>query len=267
MTARPGEHSGTGSVFLLFKIMLYKGYIELKRYPINTVSNFVVLFIFFLLIFAGGSAIAGEQFGDSLDGIIVGFFLFTLASGAYAGVADSVMKESEWGTLERLYMSPHRFVTAVGLDAVVTTTLTTGFAVILLGLMMLTTGRWLTIDPLTVTPLVILTLCSVLGIGFVIGGLALVYKRVENLFQLLQIGFIGLIAAPVDRFWFLRLLPVSHGSFLLRRAVTENVHLWEFPASELAVLVGVSVSYLIVGCVTFQMATNMARDRGVMGHY
>ena len=219
------------------------------------------------MIFFGGQAVAGAELSDSLDGIIVGFFLFTLSSIAYQELAWNLTREAQLGTLERLYMSPHGFGSVIVVKTVVNLVLSFFWGAIILLVMMLMTGRWLTIDPLTVIPLVVPTLASVVGIGFLIGGVALIFKRIENVFQIIQFAFIGLIAAPAGSVEWLKLLPLAHGSYLTRRAMTGGVQLWEFPVADLALLVGTTTFYLLVGFYCFHRATQRARREGLLGHY
>ncbi|GKZ14428.1 ABC transporter permease [Haladaptatus sp. T7] len=261
------ETRDDASLLALVKVMVSKHLILLVRYPVNTVARLLTLIILFAVVFFGGQAVSGAALTDSLDGIIVGFFLFTLSIIAYSGLAWNVTREAQWGTLERLFMSPHGLGTVMAVKTVVNVCMSVLWAGVLLVFMMLTTGRWLTIDPLTVVPLVLLTLMSVIGIGFLFAGLALVYKRIENVFQIVQFGFIGLIAAPTGDIEWLKLLPVAHGSYLTRMAMQNGIRLWEFPTSELALFVATSVFYLVVGYYCFYRAGITARTRGVMGHY
>lgn len=255
------------SLLALVKVVVYKHLILLVRYPVNTISRFLTLLIFFLVVFFGGKAVAGAALTDSLDGIIVGFFIYTFSVIAYSGLAWNVTREAQWGTLERLYISPHGFGTVMSVKTVVNVTMGFMWAFLLLLAMMLISDRWLTIDPLTVLPLMVLTLLSVLGIGFLFARLAIVYKRIENMFQLVQFGFVGLIAAPAGRIELLKLLPVTHGSYLLRVAIEDGVRLWEFSGTELGLLTVTSVVYLLVGYRCFRYMEVKARDEGLMGHY
>ncbi|EMA39862.1 hypothetical protein [Halobiforma nitratireducens] len=255
------------SIFPLLWVVAQKQVVLLLRYPLNTLSRFLTMFIFFLVVFFGGQAVAGPAITDTLDGIIVGFFLFTLAITAYSGLAWNVTREAQWGTLERLYMSPYGFGTVMAVKAGINVCLSFLWGVALLLAMMLVSGRWLTFDVVTVVPLAALTLASVIGIGFCFAGLALVYKRLENLFQLVQFGFVPLIAAPVWSYEWLTLLPIAHGSFLTRVAMSDGVRLWEFPASELVILTVVSVAYLAAGYYCFVFASRKARREGLLGHY
>ncbi|MEY7849659.1 ABC transporter permease [Natrarchaeobius sp. A-rgal3] len=251
----------------LCSAVVRKQIILLVRYPLNTFTRFFSMFLFFLLIFLGGQAAAGPALADSLPGIVVGFFLFTLAMTAYSGLAWDVTREAQWGTLERLYMSPYGFGAVMGVKALVNVGLSFLWGSALLFAMMLVTGRWLAIDLPTIVPLTLMTLASVVGIGFCFAGLALVYKRLESLFPLVQFGFVPLIAAPVGSLEWLKLLPVAHGSYLTRIAMTEGIRLWEFPPTEIATVFATSAIYLAGGYYCFHRASLLARRRGLLGHY
>lgn len=259
--------SDGASVATLFKIVAHKNITLLLRYPINTLSRFVTMVVFFVVIFFGGQAIAGPALDGTLDGIIIGFFLFTLAYMSYAGLARDIMAEAQWGTLERLFMSPHRFSTVMSAKCIVNVAISFLWAGALLLVMMAITGRWLELRPVSIAILAILTLASVVGVGFVFAGLALIYKRIENVFTLVEYSFIGLIAAPVSQFEILKILPVAQGSQLLLVVMETGISIWEIPATDIVILVSTATFYLLGGYFCFYRASLKARKDGVMGHY
>ncbi|WP_416839178.1 ABC transporter permease [Haloferax sp. DFSO52] len=254
-------------MLVLLGAVARKQYILLRRYPVNTVGGLLAIYVFFALIFFGGRAVAGAAFDNSLDSLIVGYFLVTMAFSAYQDLAGNVMTEAQWGTLEQLYMAPVGFGRVMAAKTVVNVAFSFLWGGATLLLMLVTTGRTLSIDLLTVVPLGIFALASVVGVGFVMAGLALLYKRVNSIFGLLQFGFIGLAAAPVAAAPVLKLLPLAQGSYMLQRAMTGGVRLWEFPLTELGILVGVGTAYVVVGYLVFRFLTRRARQRGVLGHY
>lgn len=99
------------------------------------------------------------------------------------------------------------------------------------------------------------------------GGLAILYKRIENLFGIVTLAFIGLIAVPADKFELLKLLPLVQGSHLTRITMEQGTRLWEFPMWELLLLVLSSVLYLVVGLYGFHRAQYRARKDGILGQY
>ena len=257
----------TPPLVTLFKVIFRKQVIDLTRYPINTTSLFLSMFVFFALIFFGGKAVAGTAITDSLDGLIVGYFLWTLATRAFRGLASNVMNEARWGTLERLFISPYGLGNVMAVKTIVNISLSVVWSGVMLLAMMFVTGRWLAVDLLTLLPLSFLTLAPVVGIGFLLAGLAILYKRVENLFGIVSFGFVGLIAAPVEQLEPLKLLPMTQGSHLTRRAMEEGIRLWEFPTMELMYLVIPAVVYLSVGFYIFHRMQCRARKNGLLGQY
>lgn len=251
----------------LFRAVLKKQLILLVRYPVNTVSQLATIYALFAIIFFGGGAVAGPQITDSLGGIIVGFFLFTLSIVAYSGLSWDMTREAQWGTLEQLYMSPYGFGTVVITKVVVNALLSFGWGAVILVSMLVTTQQPLHLDPLTIIPLGILTVASAIGIGFVLGGVALLYKRIENAFQLVQFAFIAFLAAPVGEHPLLKALPLAQGSHLLQRSMRDGIAIWNLPMDELGLLALNAIVYFVVGYLFFQRMQRRARQRGVMGHY
>jgi ABC-2 type transport system permease protein len=251
----------------LLSVVARKKLILLVRYPLNTATQFLTLVALFGIIFFGGQAAVGPSITDSLGGIIVGLFIWSLAIVAFSGLSWNVTREAQWGTLERLFMSPHGFGPVMLTKMLVNVLMSFLWGATLLVVMMAVSGEWLTVDPLTVLPLGVLTLASVCGVGFLFAGLALLYKRIENAFQLVQWAFVGLIAAPAGTYPALKLLPISHGSYLLRRAMDDGVRLWEFAPTELGLLVATSTVYFIAGYYCLSRAHRRAREQGLMGQY
>ncbi|WP_135535574.1 MULTISPECIES: ABC transporter permease [Halostella] len=257
----------------LLGAVLYKRALLLARYPINTLATIVTVYLFFAVIFFGGKAAAENvgggagALGGTFDGLVVGWFLWTMSLAAYFSLGQSITSESQWGTLEQLFMSPYGFGTVMGASVVAFLLESLLWGAIILPLMLLTTNRDLAVNVLTVGGISVFALLSVIGLGFVYAGAAILYKRVQNISQLMQFVLIGLISAPLAETQALRALPLVQGSAMLQRAMQDGDKLWEFPAADIAILVGTGVGYLAVGYFVFDRAQRLARRRGVMGHY
>jgi ABC-2 type transport system permease protein len=253
--------------YQLSKAVLYREAVLFLRYPANAVGGIVIALFFFGVLFYGGRMVAGRALTDSIEGILVGYFLWTLAVGAYASISNDIASEVQWGTLERHVMTPFGFAPVAllkGLAKVVRTFLTS--AVVLFAMLFIT-GTTLSLNVLTVVVVAVLTVSSVLGLGFAAGGVTLLYKQVGNWLNLLQFGFVVLISAPALELGWTRVLPLAHGSAMLQRAMRSGTRLWEFPAADLGLLVVVAFGYLGAGYVVFQYATRRARRLGVLGDY
>ncbi len=251
----------------LARAVLYREYLIFVRYPANAIGGIVIALFFFGLLFYGGQMVAGQALTDSLEGIIVGYFLWTLSVGAYSAISNDIGSEVQWGTLERHITTPFGFAPVAllkGVAKVVRTFLTSTF---ILAVMLVVSNTTLQIPIVTTIVIATLSLLSVLGIGFAAGGISVLYKRIGNWLNLLQFGFIILISAPAFDLGWTRLLPLAQGSALLQRAMIDGTRIWEFPPLALVILGGTAVGYLALGYVVFQAATRRARRLGVLGDY
>jgi len=257
---------------VLFWALLKKEYIYLKRYYFNTLSGIITIYIVFLIIFYGAKALLGggsasPSFGNTLSGIVVGFMVWTFALFAYSDLSWAMIQEAQQGTLEQLYMTPLGFGWVAIFRVVATFIFNALIVILILFLMMASSGRWLHLDFLSLTPLILLTVAGVYGIGFLMGGLALVFKQVQAAFQILQFVFVFLIAAPADKFPLMKFLPLSLGTQLVGKVMIGEVPLTQLPLADLLFLLGNSAFYFGLGFLLFKFFENVARDRGLLGHY
>ncbi|QGN07539.1 ABC transporter permease [Halorhabdus sp. CBA1104] len=257
----------SGGYYHLIRAVIYRDLLIWLRYPVNAVLGVVVTVFFFALLFYGGQMIAGQALTDTIEGLIVGYFLWTLSQGAYMGAMRAVQSEASWGTLERHYMTPFGFGPVMAAKAVAVLLRTFLTSSVVLAVMLLMTGTALNVHALTIVVIAILGVASVLGIGLAMGGLGVLYKRISNVTSLLQFAFIGLISAPAFEIPWAALLPLAQSSTMLQQAMTDNVRLWEFEPIALAVLLGTAVGYVALGYLGFVLTTRRARSLGVLGDY
>jgi len=242
--------------------------IELLRYLPNTLSTVVTFYAIFLMFFLGIRVIGGpEATGESAEYLIVSMVLWFLALMAMQGIGWEITNEATRGTLEQLYMSPvgpwrillSRMVGSVVVNLVI--------MVIVLLLNMFTAGVWLTFDLLTLAPLFILTIICMLGVGFMVAGLALVFKQIQAFLQIAQFIFFALVAVPVGLSVWLEALPVVRGSTMIRAAMTEGVRLGGFSGMDWLLLTANAVVYFALGIFLYKLAERRAMNRGLLGQY
>lgn len=254
---------------VLFETMMRKEILTLVRYPFNFISGLVSVYLIFLIIFFGAKSLMGTRpgFGHTLEGIIVGFMMWLFAIMAYSDLAWSLTREAQQGTLEQLYMSPlgfswvniFRLISALLINLVIT------FALLLV--MMVTSGRYLNLDVVRVLPLMLLTIAGIYGIGFIAGGAALVFKQIQSLLQILQFLFVGLIVAPIDKLPFLKYFPLALGTNLIARVMVHGESFGQVGVGNLLFLSANSICYLLGGLFLFKLFENIAREKGLLGHY
>jgi ABC-2 type transport system permease protein len=265
--APPDERAARAGYATLARAVLYRELLVFVRYPANAIGGIVVAVFFFGVLFYGGRMVAGRALTDSIEGIVVGYFLWTLSVGAYSSIANDIGSEVQWGTLERHVTTPFGFTPVALLKGVAKLVRTFLTSAVVLAVMLLVTGTTLHVDVPTVVVVATLSVVSVLGCGLAAGGVTVLYKRIGNWLNLLQFGLVVLVSAPAFDLGWTRALPLVHGSALLQRAMVDGVRLLEFPAVDLAALVGVAVVYLGLGYLVFRYTTRRARRLGVLGDY
>jgi len=191
--------------WVVLKAVFVKTLIEMRRYIFNTISGLITMYIVFLLLFYGAKTVGGAAFqtGDSLEGLVVGYMVWMLALLAYGDLAWGISMEAEIGTLEQLYLSPAGFSWVNVSWLIARSVVNLVFLGLILLVMMLTTGQWLNLDLVSLVPLVLLTMLAPYGFGFMMAGLALVFKRIQSAFQILQFVFVAFVAVPIT--------PAGHG--------------------------------------------------------
>lgn len=257
------------SKFTLFKTIFFKEWIEWKRYAFNLFSGIITLYLIFIAIFVGLKFVAGNQprFGENVEGLIVGFFIWTYAMSGYSTLSWSLIHEAMIGTLEQLYMTPFGFKWVTIFTIISSLILNLVFIIPMLFLMMLTTGRFLHFDFLTLIPLLTLTISGGYGIGYLTGGLGLIFKKLQAFFQVLQFLFIGCIAAPVERVPWFKILPFSLGTNLIAENMIHQIPIYKLPLTDIGLLILNSAFYIFLGFFIFNLCEKYAKDRALLGHY
>lgn len=237
----------------------------MKRYFFNTGALVLVMYLVFLGMFWGVRAIAGGSVsGDSLDSMVVGYVLWLMAMMSIQGTGGEVMNESQTGTLEQLYLSP------LGADMIFLFRLINGilfnyiFVTIMLFLSMLTTGRMLTVNFPYFYGVLFLSILSLVGISFMLGGIGLIHKRIGSVYGILSFALIGMMLLPVYPFTPWALLPFVAGAHAVN---SSTVHGTVFPAWWYMYIAANSLFYLFAGLAIFRVFERKAMRLNKMGQY
>jgi ABC-2 type transport system permease protein len=238
------------------------------RYLPNTISEIITFYAIFLMFFFGVQFVGSpERMSENNAFIIVSMFLWFLSLMAMQGIGWELTNEATTGTLEQLYMSPVPAWIILLSRMVGTVLVNLSVMIIVLVLSMLTAGRWLTFDVVTLVPLFIFLLVGMLGVGFMTAGLALIYKQINALLQIAQFAFFALVSVPVTLSPWLEFLPVVRGSSMVREAMTEGKHLLDFMASDWLFLMTNAALYFAAGVLVYKLAERRAMVRGLLGKY
>ncbi len=250
---------------LILYSVVKKYFLELKRYFLNTLMTMAGIFILFILVFFG---LKSFQAGTAtLQGTIIGFAMWIFAVMAYSEMSWGLLREARDGTLEQLYLTPSTFRRISAYRVLGSFIFQFLLFLAFLSIMMVVTGQYLSLNP-GVVILIGLTLLSIYGIGYIMGGLSLVFKKVQAGNQILQFLFILLLVLPrITDHPIIYFVPISWGNQLINRMMIDGLTLLDFTLFEYSILIINSLAYLIVGLLIFKFMEKIAKKRGLLGHY
>lgn len=243
-----------------------KNFIEMKRYFFDTVSSFIILFIIFYLIFFGFKIASGPNFGDTIDGIIVSYFMWIMFLASFQGVSYWIIQEAERGTLEQLFMSPIKFEFQMIFHVISDFCINVLMIVPLMYLAAFTTGRTLNFDLFTLLYLIILGSISAVGVGLILGGMALIFKKISSFIQICTFAFLAILMFEVDALWF-ELLPMVKATGMMRRMAVTGTNFYQFPIQDHIILWITAALFLLVGIIIFRVFEKRAMVKGTLGQY
>src|SRR5712691_1266685 len=249
-----------------------KGLIDLWRGKIASLLELILFGLFFLAItFAmGRGAFHKEQVAALLLGFVGYIFFHMQTNRLFWGL----LAEMQSGTLEQMYLSPlPSWLLTIGLQ--VASIVEAAISALVLSLFIeLVVQVPIPLHWAVVLPLVLLVLSSA-GYSLILGGLTLLFKRLEvlkELFQLVVLIFGGVLV-PLDRMpgWMAtiaRFLPLTPGIDVLRKTLLDQVSLGTLAGDgTLLWLVGSAAAYLALGIVIFRWCERIAKRRGTLGQY
>jgi ABC-2 type transport system permease protein len=242
--------------------------IELLRYLPNTVSLIITFYAIFLAMFLGISVIGDPASADAnlRFAIVSNAFWFLLLMGA-SSMGWEITTEATRGTLEQLAMSPVGLRWILFARMVGTLAVYLVITVLMLLLTMLTAGQWLSFDLPLLAAVLLPTFVAVLGLGFAVAGLALVFKQISALLQVLQFVLLAFAFVPLSLAPWLELAPVVKGIDMVRRALVDGATLAAFGPRDWLSLAANGATYLGLGLVAFGVAERRDRNRGLLGQY
>jgi len=254
----------------LFKAELKRVWIEFTRYPVDAIAGIIVITSVFYGLFLSARYIAGPnlQFGDRLDGIVVGYVLATLVIFVVTSIVSVLQIEAQTGTLEQVLLTPFGVSRVFLVRAIASLMLNLTLVIGILLIILLLTGRQLYFPPSLILPLITVIL-GAYGLAFMMAALALLFKRIQQLLGLTQFALLFLLTVPTETWsgalWVVRLLlPMTMGAGILRDLMARNLSLNGFDLS-LALLNG--LAYLALGLFLFRRAEVAAKRRGILGGY
>lgn len=235
-----------------------------------TLLGYILVFVaifFSVQLFTGGAVISG--WGEEAA---IRYAVWVLCLTALVGLPQKVQEEAMTGVLEQRFLAPKGGISSLVMTHLAGLLLWV-FLTILLFLILLLITRTPVYFNAGIVPIVLLILMGIEGVGFLLGGLTLLIKKIGAVTQLLQMGFLGLALLPADRLpdglqAMVQTLPLVNGLPLLNDLLLNRTSfLATVRSPDFWVLLISSFGHLVLGVVSMQLMVRQAKQRGLLGQY
>lgn len=259
----------------LFWAEVQREFILVFRYPFELVSRLIWNLGFALMIFFGfqtvGAGLPGFEEGQA--GRLLGLLITYIAINGLQNGVELLAEETQTGTLEQAALSPPPLVGIVLMrDFASYIEMLVRFALVL-GIAILLTGARFHLDVPAFGLLLTLMYLGMEGLGLMLAGAALLYKRVATLGQFAVMLVFGLAFMPLTNLpsWmgaFVTHFPFTQALVLLRDVAVRGVPLSQVVAGGGVTILAIDAAiYLALGIAAFAWAERKARDWGTLNQY
>ncbi|HEO71317.1 MAG TPA: hypothetical protein ENN80_08640, partial [Candidatus Hydrogenedentes bacterium] len=191
------------SFFLVVKAELVRNFIIMRRYWFRTLTGMIIGYGFLVMLIVGfvnRSDAVNEQMAEKLGegnatnwalGFIIGMFAF----GIVGMFSQGLQQMAQNGQLEQLCMSPHGLVTNFLARCCVGSISSILSSAVMLWLISVTFRDTLHATGPNFVPtlvLLVLTFANLLGFGFMVGGLVLVFKQTGQVAIMIRMALFAL---------------------------------------------------------------------------
>ena len=248
----------------LLRNELERSWEDTRRHWVDPLLGVLVMSALFFGFYFGVAAFATQRKPGDLDGVLIGYLCWSLASGSFQSVSATITGEAQAGILEQLYLSPYRFSAIVLCRSIVSMLRNVLSVGILAVIAMAGTRRWLHVPVGPALAVLLPGSLALMGVGLVTGGIALNNKRLTSLTAILMIGLFGVVAVPA--------LPFGPASFLPFAVASSAVRLLAAGTTELAprvylAIAANSLGYLAIGLAAFTWLERRAKRESRLGQH
>lgn len=272
--------------FLVMKAELVRSWIITRRYWFRTVIGMAVGYGMLMVLITGilSGGVGGDWKTDPEKatnfalGFIVGMFAFGIV-GAYT---QGLQAMANSGILEQLCLSPHGLITNFLARTIVGAVWTIITSAALVWLVAYSVGGTLHYDLPAVLVIMALTFTNLLGFGFLVGGLVLVFKQVGQLAMILRMVLFGLaVMVSEDMIYksnvffqaLMHAMPIADASVVFKyvlikgqvNAAGEFVSVFLHP-SFFFLMVSCGI-WMTLGITLFKAMENYSRSKGTLGSF
>ncbi|MCC6489577.1 MAG: ABC transporter permease [Candidatus Hydrogenedentes bacterium] len=262
--------------FLVMKAELVRSFIIMRRYWFATVMGMIVGYGMLIgLIFGFRSGTVDAHWATDQTEKVLGFVVGIFAFGIVGMFSQGLQGMARTGELEQVYMSPHGLITNFLARSFVSSLISIPTWTILLVFVSATLNSNLHADPFPTFVILLLTYLNLIGFGFMVGGLTLVFKQIGQATLLIRMGMVA-VAFAANPDWYklpavilgaAHVVPITDASICLKLVLIKGMGLGVFShPSFLFLLINVAL-WTTLGVACFKYMENWSRDKGTLGAY
>lgn len=290
--------------FLVMKAELVRSFIIMRRYWFATVMGIIIGYgVLLTLIYGfmstndepGDAASVASEVGTALEsraadrgfavnatesalGFMLGMFAFGIVGLFTAGLQGM----ARTGELEQVCLSPHGLVTNFLARSFVASVSSIFTWCILLVLISRTVKSELFLDIVPLVALLFLTYFNLIGFGFMMGGLVLVFKQTGQVAMIIRLAFIGIPLFVSEKIYdwdvaanpfllivrgFLHIIPSADAAICLKMVLVGGEGFGIFAHPSFFWLICNGVFWTGLGIMCFKYLENWSRQKGTLGAY
>ncbi len=233
-------------------------YWDKKKYPIRTIIQVLILAFLIVGFFKGSNIISGNSMKNLQPSLLIGYVLFICCVPQIISFPGIISGLREIGVLEQIYLSPVKFskiLLSKILHKIISKII---FSIVLLYLIMFLSNSWYHIDLIKFIILLIISLISIFGLGMVMAGLELVYRKILQINFFIMIIYAYLMTLTAYPINFLSFIPFIGGAYTINQTIVYNKKL---PISWYIFITILSIIYFILGLIIFQFLEKKSKKK------
>lgn len=251
----------------IFKAIILKEFTVTLRYKVQLVSGFIFLLVTLLGLILGGNGLLGEAAneGTSLN-LLSGYLLFFLTNLCIGNPSTECTTATNEGNMETLSMFSIPLYTYLSLQTFFKMLANIGVFVgvgivgsLLLGI------DFINANMIILIPFYFLALLSGLGLGLILAGMQLLYKRVGYIISLTTIGVsLALAFSPQTSSILVELVPMKAFATMFRDVCVDKN---QPELMSMILILASSVIFYSLGVFVFNTMLKKVKVKGCLGGY
>ena len=240
-----------------------RSWFEIKRYWLNTISSIISIIIIFYVISLGFKYVGSNMnLGNSLQTTAIGYFTWTAILFSITDFSWTIMNEMNRGLIEQVFLSPFGPLTVYSFMQLSNMILMIPLMYIIL-IVVFKMASLSIIVPISFFIILMLLLIQSYGIGMILAGITLRFKRTQALLQITQFAIIGLLIFKTKSNLLKMLIPITQ-YFEAFYKILNNINI---SVNEWFMMLGASMIYFSLGALIFALFIKAVKINGELSTY